>query len=197
MKKILPILVLLFSLCFSQSETEEMQKFCENGDANICYALGKMNERSGALKQNKNTPESRMYYKKAAAIYQKECDVESNFVSCTVLGNMYINDQGVGSDHFKAKDYFVKACENEEYEGCVGLGKLHLSGISARKDANMAKKYFSDACDKKNQNGCLFLAQMYEKGEGISKNKKQAKEYYGKACDYNSRIGCAKYAEFK
>lgn len=197
MKKILIFLVLCLSFCFSQAENQNMDERCENGDANVCYILGKTNERSSALMQNKNTPESRAYYKKAAAIYQKQCDAENNYMNCAVLGNMYINGQGVAADSFKAKEYFTKACENDEQEGCVGLGKLHLSGISARKDGEAAKKYFDDACNKENQTGCLFLAQMYEKGEGIKKNKKKAKEYYGKACDFNSQIGCAKYSESK
>jgi len=199
MKNVVFFLCLICSFCFSQnqSEPQKMDDLCLNGDANICYMLGKMNERSSVLKQGKNTPESRAYYKQAAAIYQKQCDAESDFLSCAVLGNMYINNQGVSIDHFKAKEYFIKACENDEQEGCVGLGKVHLNGISARKDAEMAKKYFENACEKENQNGCLFLAQMYEIGEGVKKNKKSAKEYYGKACDFNSQIGCVKYSEFK
>ena len=206
MKKVLFLLFILLSFGLSQgilesinsesvnSKSSGMDELCDNGDASICYALGKMNERNSALLQNKNTPESRMYYKKASNIYKMECD-EDNFTSCSILGNMHINSQGVDNDHFKAKEYFTKACDNDEQEGCVGIGKLHLSGVSARKDGKMAKKYFESACEKKNQNGCLFLAQMYEKGEGISKNKKQAKEYYGKACDFNSQAGCAKYSE--
>ncbi|MDR0467562.1 MAG: sel1 repeat family protein [Campylobacteraceae bacterium] len=194
MKKIVFFLCLVYSFCFSQSqlEAQKMDELCFDGDANVCYMLGKLNERSSVLRQGKNTPESRKYYKKAAIIYQEQCDMEDDFSSCAILGNMHINDQGIGMDHFKAKEYFTKACENDEQEGCVGLGKLHLNGVSVRKDSEVAKKYFESTCTEKNQNGCLFLAQMYEK-----KSKKLAKEYYGKACDLNSQIGCLKYSEFK
>lgn len=197
MKKIIIFLVVVINLVFAQNleEKQQMNKRCDDGDANICYALAKISERSGSLLQNKNTPESRMYYKKAAEGYKKQCEEASDIASCAIIGNMYLNGQGISEDQFKAKEYFTKACEAKEQEGCVGIGKLHLTGVSARKDFNKAKEYFISACNNKNQNGCLFMAQMYEEGKGVGKSKSLAKEYYGKACDNNSGIGCAKYAE--
>lgn len=198
MRKFIILITLFSSLCFAQSydDMKQMDEMCTNGDANICYALGKLKERSSVLLQNKSTPESRVYYKKAADLYQENCQ-NNDYKSCAVLGNMHINEQGVGLDQFKAKEYFEKACDNNEQDGCVGLGKLHLSGVAARKDGDMAKKYFENACELENSTGCLFLAQMYEDGEGIKKSKKLAKEYYGKACDFNSPIGCAKFSTMK
>ncbi|WP_149721957.1 tetratricopeptide repeat protein [Campylobacter concisus] len=117
MKRILVLLVVLFSIGFSkdltelgseaydkgdyQKAAELLQKACDGGDAMGCYSLGFLYQNGQGVKQD---------YQKAAELYQKGCDGR-NAGGCSNLGVLYQNGQGVKQDYQKAAELYQKACD--------------------------------------------------------------------------------------
>ena len=81
MKRILVLLVVLFSIGFSKDLTELGKEAYDKGD-----------------------------YQKAAQLYQKACD-GGNVGGCSNLGVLYGNGLSVNQDYQKAAQLFQKACD--------------------------------------------------------------------------------------
>ena len=60
-------------------------------------------------------------YKTAAKHFEKTCD-DGYIDSCSVLGMLYMDGQGVKQDYHKAAKLFEKACNGENIESCNVLG---------------------------------------------------------------------------
>ena len=80
MKRILVLLVVLFSIGFSKDLIKSGEEAYDKGD-----------------------------YQKAVELYQKACD-SGEALGCYNLGVLYANGQGVKQDFTTAKQYFGKAC---------------------------------------------------------------------------------------
>ncbi|OUT09261.1 tetratricopeptide repeat protein [Campylobacter concisus] len=98
MKRILVLLVVLFSIGFSKDLTESGKEAYDKGD-----------------------------YQKAAQLYQKACD-SGQAVGCSNLGVSYQNGQGVKQNFSTAKQYFGKACDLGLQLGCDDYKKLNKKG---------------------------------------------------------------------
>ena len=92
MKRILVLLVVLFSIGFSKDLTELGKEAYDKSD-----------------------------YQKAAQLYQKACD-EGNALGCYNLGVLYHNGKGVNQDYQKAAQFYQKACDGGGAKGCSSLG---------------------------------------------------------------------------
>ena len=92
MKRILVLLVVLFSIGFSKDITELGDEAYEKGD-----------------------------YQKAAQLYQKACD-GGDAGGCYNLGVLYADGQGVNQDYQKAAQLYQKTCDSGNAEGCYNLG---------------------------------------------------------------------------
>ena len=92
MKRILVLLVVLFSIGFSKDLTELGYEAYVKGD-----------------------------YQKAAQLYQKACD-SGVAGGCNSLGSLYGEGKGVNRDYQKATQLFQKTCDGGNAEGCFNLG---------------------------------------------------------------------------
>ena len=100
MKRILVLLVVLFSIGFSEDLIESGNEAYDKGD-----------------------------YQKAAQLYQKACDSGAAF-GCSNLGLLYKNGQGVRQDFSTAKQYYGKACDLGFQIGCNWYRKLNERGVN-------------------------------------------------------------------
>ena len=98
MKRILVLLVVLFSIGFSKDLTELGDEAYDKGD-----------------------------YQKAAEFYQKACD-GGDAGGCLVLGVLYQKGQGVKQNFSTAKQYYGKACDLGLQLGCDDYKKLNKKG---------------------------------------------------------------------
>ena len=98
MKRILVLLVVLFSIGFSKDLTELGNEAYNKGD-----------------------------YQKAAQLYQKACD-GGGAEGCYNLGVCYEDGQGVKQNFSTAKQYYGKACDLGLQLGCDDYKKLNKKG---------------------------------------------------------------------
>ena len=134
MKRILVLLVVLFSIGFSKDLIESGFEAYKKGD-----------------------------YQKVAQLYQKACDSGDAF-GCSNLGFLYKNGQGVNQDYQKAAQLYQKACDSREAVGCFGLGLLYQNGQGVRQNFSTAKQYYGKACDLGIQKGCDLYRKLNERG---------------------------------
>jgi len=134
MKRILVLLVVLFSIGFSKDLIELGIEAYEKGD-----------------------------YQKAAQLYQKACD-GGNSDGCYNLGLLYVSGRGVKQDYQKAVKLFKKDCDSGNAEGCYNLGVAYNNGKGVKQDFYTAKQYYGKACDLGLQLGCDNYRRLNEKG---------------------------------
>ena len=134
MKRILVLLVVLFSIGFSKDLTELENEAYYKGD-----------------------------YQKAAQLYQKACD-GGDAMGCTKLGYLYADGKGVRQDYQKAAQLYQKACDSGEAAGCYNLGVLYQDGQGVRQNFSTAKQYYGKACDLGLQLRCDNYRKLNEKG---------------------------------
>ena len=134
MKRILVLLVVLFSIGFSKDLTELGNEAYDKGD-----------------------------YQKAAQLYQKACD-GGNAMGCSNLGGLYADGQGVRQNYQKATELWQKACDNRNAEGCFNLGVSYETGQGVKQNFSTAKQYYGKACDLGLQLGCDNYKKLNKKG---------------------------------
>mgnify|MGYP002744882076 CR=1 FL=1 len=105
MKRILVLLVVLFSIGFSKDINELGNEAYEKGDYQKAAQL----------------------YQKAAELSQKACD-RGEAVSCSGLGVLYENGLGVKQNFSTAKQYYGKACDLGLQLGCDNYRMLNEKG---------------------------------------------------------------------
>ena len=134
MKRILVLLVALFSIGFSKDLTELGNEAYDKGD-----------------------------YQKAAELYQKACD-GGNAGGCSNLGFLYEDGQGVRQNYQKAAELYQKACDGGDTNGCYNLGVSYAEGQGVKQNFSTAKQYYGKACDLGLQLGCDNYRKLNEKG---------------------------------
>ena len=92
-------------------------------------------------------------YDKAAELFKKACNGRE-MPSCSNLGIMYANGNGVEKNVKKAMDLYKKACDGGNMLGCGFLGFMYEKGDGVGQDIYMAKEYYGKACDLGDQDGC-------------------------------------------
>lgn len=98
MKRIFVLLVVLFSVGFSEDLTKLGAEAYNQGD-----------------------------YQKAAQLWQKACD-GGEALSCGGLGDLYAEGKGVRQNFSTAKQYYGKACDLGLQVGCDNYRKLNEKG---------------------------------------------------------------------
>ena len=95
-------------------------------------------------------------FDKAAKQWQKACEADVS-ESCSNLGVLYENGQGVQQDFHKAAKLFEKACDDGYSQSCNNLGNLYSKGQSVKQDHLKAAKLWQKACDDEISPSCSNL----------------------------------------
>ncbi|KAF3979124.1 MAG: sel1 repeat family protein [Methylococcales symbiont of Iophon sp. n. MRB-2018] len=66
----------------------------------------------------------------------------------------YTEGEGVKQNHFKAVEFYQKACALDDGEGCNNLGFMYDKGEGVRQSTQKALEYYGEACDLESQLGC-------------------------------------------
>jgi len=110
--------------------------------------------------------------------------------SCTTLGFMYSNGDGVPLDDDKAFTLYTMACNGNSSAGCYNLAFLYKKGRGATKNATKARSLYQAACDDGLMTACRSLGFMLQKGEGGSEDNEGAAALYKTACDGGEAAAC-------
>lgn len=193
MQKIIFCLVAACSLAcavlLSEAQIRQFKQRCEAGDANICGDLGI----AYYMGDNGFTKD----YEKAAKFFAKACD-GNNYKTCSNLGFMYSNGQGVARDYDKAAELYVKACEGGDVFGCQNVGTMYFKGEGVKVDLIKGLGYIKIACDKGLWGACSNFALANELIGQKTKSEasfKTAKEYFKKACVFGKNDRSAQVIE--
>ena len=92
---------------------------CELGNTDSCLSLNAPSQIESNLSKNKSRTDEPSY---------NSCN-ESEAESCFSLGMMYYRGDGVRKDHFKAIEYFRKACDLSNEAGCKNYATLKNQGV--------------------------------------------------------------------
>lgn len=110
--------------------------------------------------------------------------------SCTSLGFMYSNGDGVPLDDDKAYTLYKMACEGNSSAGCYNLAFLYKKGRGVTKNASKARALYQAACEDGLMTACRSLGFMLQKGEGGSEDHDGAAKLYKTACDGGEAAAC-------
>ena len=78
-------------------------------------------------------------FDEAAKQWQNSCD-GGNIDSCTNLGALFENGQGVAQDYNKAADLYKYTCDSGDTTGCHNLGVLYERGQGVEQNYIKAAK---------------------------------------------------------
>ena len=108
-------------------------------------------------------------YSQAAKLSEQACN--SRFApSCTDLGVLYEDGQGVKQDYLQAKKLYEKACDNGSQRACHNLALLYKNGKGVKQDNKQAAKFYKKACDSNVSQSCFNLGLLYLNGKGVKQD---------------------------
>ncbi len=128
--------------------------------------------------------------------------------SCLMLGSSWYNGEGGPQDFPKARGYFEKACDLDEFMGCFHLANMCIRGSGGPKDPYRARallektiaieKNIEQMFLQNNQDvpsqvftvGYVTLGIMYLMGDGGLVDTAKAKGLFGEACNRQDERGC-------
>lgn len=113
-------------------------------------------------------------YKKTIEYLQKGAELY-NSNSITLLGNLYLNGEGVKKDIVKAIEYYEMVPSNKFASYNLGYA------YSLMNDYKNAKRYYEISAKKDNKGAIFQLGFIYEKGLGVKKDINKAIRLYKKA----------------
>ena len=131
-------------------------------------------------------------FDEAAKQWQNSCD-GGDIDSCSNLGLLYENGQGVEKDYYKAAQLWQKGCGDKFSMSCYNLGTLYNKGQGVKQDYSKSVELYKKACNGGYNRGCFNLGAFYLKGKGAKQDYHIAKEYFDKACKLGFQSGCDFY----
>jgi hypothetical protein len=186
----------------------ELQKSCDDGNAQDCKRLGDMYRRSHLPDANAM---SSALYQKALPFYQKACD-GGDAKRCGDLGYLYAYDPIVHSGIPKVLQLYQKACDGGDGASCYALGNIYKDGAGGalphivqgvtQDDAKAMALYkkalllLLKACDGGDAGSCGDLGEMYSGGVGVSTDVAKVVQLWKKACDGGVTAQCLHLGDF-
>ncbi len=137
---------------------------------------------------------SRLYnarrYQEARPLLIEACEDGNSSDACNSVGFMYQNHMGVPTDYAKAKEYYLKACNDDSAFSCSNLGTLYRDGFGVPRDYHQAETLFERGCDAGVSQGCELAGKMFLEATGFPQDGPRALDFFKRACDANLAAGC-------
>ena len=99
----------------------------------------------------------------------------------TLLGELYLNGQGVPQDSKEAASWFALAAEGGDREAQFSLGMLHVKGNGVERDLEQARTLFEKSAAKGQKSAQFNLAMMYLQGQIIRQDLNKALDLFTKS----------------
>jgi TPR repeat protein len=129
-------------------------------------------------------------YSEARPLLITACDGGQSADSCNSVGYMYQLNLGVATDYAKAREYYMKSCNDDSSIGCNNLGTLYRDGLGVTRDYTRAMALFEKSCDAGVPQGCDAAGKMYMDHIGVGQDNFRALDLFKKACDGELAAGC-------
>jgi TPR repeat protein len=137
---------------------------------------------------------SRLYnarrYSEARPLLIEACESGGSVDACNSVGFMYQNRMGVVTDYAKAKEYYLKACNDDSALSCSNLGSLYRDGLGVARDYHQAAGLFEKGCDAGVPQGCELAGKMYLDSMGVPQDGPRALDFFKRACEADLAAGC-------
>lgn len=163
-----------------QTAIDWYTKGAKLGDTNCMNCLGNV------YRKQENYSLAMKWYKKAANAEDKNDDAMNS------LGLMYSNGEGVKEDQEIAKEWWLKAANEENVEAMNNLGWYY----EQKENYAQAFLWYQKSAENGNEDGMFELGCAYDFGRGVLQNKRKAFELYKKAAEkgHNQAMGYLGYA---
>lgn len=158
-----------------------LQKACDGGDNESCFALGRIYENGNGVSKNTS---------KSFKLYSQACN-GGHPTACMNVGVYYEHGQGIKQNFSQAKEMYRVACNGGKMIACGFLGDMYAYGLGGEQDYSKALNIYRIACSGGISRTCNSIGDIYSSGNGsIKKDLEKAYKYYTKACDGDFAEGC-------
>ena len=130
---------------------------------------------------------------RAIKLYSSTCESRQG-IGCQAMGRLYDEGSVVKQDFEKARNYYLKGCE-DLYDGssCGALGAKYYQGDGGViKNSKEALFYLEKGCTLGHDKSCSYLGDFYAKGIIVKNDDVAALKLYEKACRIDDIEACYK-----
>ncbi len=115
--------------------------------------------------------------------------------SCSAVGVMYRDGNGVSRNIQRAYDAFHRACDHGDTSSCRALGTLYETQASAgrsisKRNSGHTVVAYRGACRNGDTIACLRFAQALKIGDGVARDRAAAASIFENCCAHGESRGC-------
>ena len=103
---------------------------------------------------------------------------DGDIESCSDIGFLYLQGEGVKQDYQKAAELFKKACDGSSRSDCFILANLYRDGKGVEQNYQKAAKLYQKSCNNGEMYSCNFLGKLYATGKGVRQDYQKAFKLY-------------------
>ena len=123
---------------------------------------------------------------KTAIIWFEKAGKNDYSKALYILGQMYLDGEGVERNFNLCEKYLVKAARLNNEDANYLLGIFYHDGILVVKNYKIAFKHFTEAARKNHPDSMYMLGKLHFEGNDVQKNINKALELYKEASKYGS-----------
>lgn len=106
----------------------------------------------------------------------------------TLLGDMFVNGQGVPQDFAEALRWYRKAADQGHAEGEFRVGAIYSDGLTVQQDQVEAVRWFRMAAVQGHPQAQLALGVKYELGQGVQQDYVAAHMWFALAAAQGNQL---------
>ena len=111
---------------------------------------------------------------------------EKNIHSTNMLiGEAYLNGEGVEKDIITARLWFEKGVEVSDPGSIFNMGCLYQKGTGVKANIKKAIQLMEQSCDSNYLRACEYLGEIYYKGKGVDASSEKSANWYSKGVKLN------------